>query len=130
MVKLKRILLVLLAIIFLAGVTPVFAQARYGIRSKRISASTDGTVSALGANTWVYGIKIYATSTSARLGIYDVDTQAELSSSDTEAFDEIGEATQYESTESWYAKPTLFTQGVSALCTNGVGFVYYGPEPE
>jgi hypothetical protein len=128
--KKMRKILAISALILIFAVSPVFAQARYGIRTCTVTASTNGTISAVGAGTWVYGLKIYATNSNAQAGLYDTATQAGVSGASASPKDEIGEATQYESTETWYSTPIYFSEGVSVLCRNGVAFVYYGPQPE
>ena len=125
MFKLKRVSLILLAIVLFVWVTPVFAQARYGLRvSAPIETNTDA---ALPAGTWVYGIKIYADASSSYMGINDAATVSAATVANTK--DDIGEATQYDTAETWYAKPMYFTNGVSVQMSVGTGFIYYGPEP-
>lgn len=125
MVKLKRILLVLLVAIFLTGTTSVFPQARYALTVTPVTTDTD---SALGAGTWVYGIAVYASSSNGVFGIYDYATIAQAGS--TRVKGEVGQATSGLSNTEWFAKPLYFATAVSCKISNGVGFIYSGPEPE
>lgn len=81
-------------------------------------------------DVWVYGLTIYADASSSFIGIYNVDTLAELNSATTYPKDELGEPTQFEATTEMYAFPRRFSDGVGAIITVGVGFIHYGPEPE
>lgn len=114
----KRILIALLVFLFLVNINPVFSQSKW--KRKRISA-TANTALLLPAGTWVYGISIHATTAGAQMGIYNVATLGAA----TSPTDEVGEATQYNTAFSPWPEPICFTNGVTVLITNGVGFVEY-----
>ena len=129
--------LVLLAIGMYSGVIApapeAFAQARYGIRTSEPIESTgilvDRDGNTMDYPVWIYGVTIFADASSSFVGLYDVDTDAELTSATIAAKDEIGEATQYDSETKWYPKPAYYSDGVGAIITTGVAQVHYGPQP-
>jgi hypothetical protein len=121
-------LLAVMLIIAFYAVAPmesVEAQARYGLQ--RSSAVETSTALVLPAKTWVYGMTIFADAANSFMGIYNAATLGACTA--TTVKDEIGEATQYDTAEKWYAKPEYFADGVSVVMSTGVGFIYYGPEP-
>uniref|UniRef100_A0A6M3J0L1 Uncharacterized protein n=1 Tax=viral metagenome TaxID=1070528 RepID=A0A6M3J0L1_9ZZZZ len=128
---LSAVLVLMLVMAFL--VTPVFAQARHGLKTSRpietTGILTDQDGNAMDYGVWIYGIEIFADEASSYLGIYDCDTATELNSATTYARDEIGEATQYDSKTKWYATPKYYSDGVGMIIFTGVGFAHYGPEP-
>lgn len=125
MKKSMRFLLVFV-LVWAIAITPASAQQRYGLR--RVAVSED-TALVLPAGTWVYGIGIHATSASAEFAIYDVATLGAATVANMGNGDEIGEASQYDSAEKPFPKPRYFTNGVTAIVNNGVGFIEYGPQP-
>lgn len=125
MVKLKRMLAILLVIVLMAGLTPVFAQARFGLTVTPVATDAN---SSLGAGAWVYGIAIYASSANAIFGIYDYATIADAGNTTVKG--ETGQATAGLTTIVWFTKPIYFSTAVSCKVTNGVGFIYSGAEPE
>ncbi len=118
----KRITIILLVILFVVNIHSSFAATKWKI--KRISVATN-TALLLPAGTWVYGISIHASSASAQMGIYDSATLGAASL----PTDEIGEATQYSTSSSPWPEPIYFTNGVTVIISNGVGFVEYGVAP-
>ena len=125
MVKFKIILAILLVMLLSMATVSAFAQARYGIRTSAPVETSTSLV--LPAETWVYGIKIYADAGNSFMGVYDVATFGAATNANVE--DEIGEATQYDTAESWYPEPKYFANGVSVVMSTGVGFIHYGAEP-
>lgn len=126
MYKLKKFLPVLLiAAMLVLSAAPAYAQARYGgFKSAAVQTST---ALVLPAKTWVYGLEIFADAASSFMGIYNCATLA--TASDALVVDEIGEATQYDTQSRRYASPIYFATGVTVVITTGIGWVYYGPEP-
>ncbi len=127
----RKILLVVLALMLIAGISPAFAGgARFGYTPVFVSSATvNYEVSAAGADTWVYGTKVYATGTNGSLGLYDVDSTADLLLSTTEPKDENGEATSGATNIDWLTKPIFFDEGVSVIITNANALIYTGGEP-
>lgn len=124
MQKFKLILVGLMLLALCA--TPAFAQSRFGVQSTGpIEASADLK---LPADTWVYGIKVFADASSSVMAIYNAATYNAGTEGNLD-IDEIGEATQYDSVEVWYPKPIFFDTGVSVFITTGVGYIFYGPPP-
>ena len=114
----RRILFIILAILFLISTTPASARTIY----KRLRKSvTTNTALTLPAGTWVYGIGIHATSAAAQMGIYDSATLGAA----TTPIDEAGEAVQYNTVDRPWIEPILFVNGVTVLVTNGVAFIDY-----
>jgi hypothetical protein len=88
---------------------------------------TDNDGNTMDYAVYVYGVSIFADAANSFMGVYDCDTTAELLSSTIYSVDEIGEATQYDTATTWYASPVYFNDGVGAIISVGVGYVYYGP---
>lgn len=127
MYKWKRVLAISLVLMFAAGISPVFAQARYGLTpSDAIEVSTSLVAP---AGSWVYGWTIFADAGNAYAGLYDCATFYD--GANTTVVDEIGEATQWDKEENWFTKPIYFTNGVSVVMPSAVGVVvvWTGPEP-
>ena len=120
----KRLIALMLVLALACSVTPAFAQARV----KSTTGIESNSSLELPANTWVYGIKLYADASNSFMAIYDAAAVA-VTDTGANAIDEIGEATQYDSVEVWYPKPIKFVNGVSVIITTGVGFIFYGPAP-
>lgn len=134
MVKLKRVLLVLLVVVLMAGIVPVFAaQARYGTKNSRFIETTgmltDQDGNSMTYPVWIYSISIYADATNSFMGVYDTATAVALCNTEY-ARDEIGEATQFDVATRVYAKPQYYAEGVGAIITTGCGSVEYGSEPK
>jgi hypothetical protein len=121
----KKFLFVLMLACVLALISsPAFAtgEAARGIQtSDPVEADT---AAVLTGPVWVYGISIYADAAASFAGIYNGDP----TDGSIKAEDEIGEATQYETTTKWYAKPVWYSGDVGVLMTTGVFFIYYGAE--
>lgn len=109
---------------FASSPKETYAQSRYGNKVKAIDTSEAVT---LPTGSWVYGISVYASSANAEFGVYDVATLAASGASNVKG--EVGEATQYETTDKPFKVPIYFTNGVTGVVRNGVGFIEYGPEP-
>jgi len=116
--NIKKLLLILLALLLLAQTGTALAYTRY--KRKRIAVTTN-TALVLPARTWVTGIGIYASSAGAEMGIYD---SATLGGALTPT-DEVGEATQYNRAEMPWPEPIFFEYGVTVIVRNGVAFVEY-----
>lgn len=130
MQKLKLVLvgLMLLALCITLCATPAFAQSRYGVQSSGLLTGKNNLV--YSAGTWVYGWKVYASSASSYSTLYDaVALDTDIAEPEF-IIDELGEATQYESTEVWFPKPIQFARGVSVRCITGAAIVFVGPAPD
>ena len=132
MFKFKRLLpvIVLVAMLMLC-VTPAQAAvptyARYGLTaSNAIEVSTDLVVP---AGSWVYGWKIFADSASSVAALHDSATFQAASASNI--VDEIGEATQYDDTTTWFERPIYLVNGGSVVMVGSLGTVniWTGPQP-
>lgn len=125
MYKLKKFFPVLLISAMLLCAGPAYAQARYGLT---VTAVAVETASAVGADSWVYGISYYAATGAGTLGIYDCATLEVAGNTNVKA--EVGHATQYATATNWFEVPIFFTTAVTAVVTSGnVGFIYTGAEP-
>ena len=113
----KRILLILLVVLLLS-VNPLSAGTKWKILRQSVSTNT---ALLLPAGTWVYGISLHATSTNAQMSIYNSATLGGTST----PIDEIGEPTQYNTVDFPWPDPIYFSNGVTVIISNGVGFVSY-----
>jgi hypothetical protein len=122
----KLLTMFLVLIMMVAFIIPsAYAQARYGLKmSSAIETNTDLVVA---AGSWIYGIKIFADESNSYMGLSDAATVSAATSANL--FDDIGEATQYDTQVIWYPKPRYVTNGLSAQMSTGLGVVFYGPEP-
>ena len=122
----RKLLWIAVILVLLAGVSPAFADSgRYGTQLS-VAVQTS-TALVLPADTWVYGITIFADEASSFMGVYDAATLGACTNATVK--DEIGEATQYDTAEKHYTKPIFFTSGVSVVMSTGVAWVEYGPAP-
>ena len=116
----KKIFFILLAV--LICISPLCAATKWKVARKVVSANT---ALLLPAGTWVYGVSLYATTANAQMSIYNSATLGAAST----AIDELGEATQYATTNSPWVDSIYFSSGVTVIISNGIGFVEYGVAP-
>jgi len=122
----KKVFLILLVAAFvLAGGSPVFAQARYGLTPSNV-IETD-TALAVAADSWVYELHLYADASNSSASLHDVATVAACSMAN--AVDDIGEATQYDDTVHILEKPVFLDNGGTVKMTTGQLIIFTGPAP-
>jgi hypothetical protein len=144
MIKLvKKFLLCVVVLIVTWGdnaphVTISDAAMNYIIkRSQPLTASgifNDADGNAMDYSVWVYGVSLYANVANSQVNIKDCDTIAELNNATELAIDEIGQPTQFETSEhsfiEMFGRPLYFEDGVGgSISTGGVVFITYGEKP-
>lgn len=136
----KLFLVLVLTAIVWGAVSPhtSLAEISYIIkRSRPLTATgifTDADGNAMDYDVWVYGVTLYANAANSQANIKDCDTTVELLSATEYPIDEIGEPTQFETTEhsfvEMYGRPLHFSDGVGAcITTGGTVIISYGVKP-
>lgn len=115
----KKFLSILLISAIVLWTLPVFAQASFPTKSKKVETDTADLYS---GPAMVWGISIYADAASSFMGVYDCSTIG--ATTDANNKDEIGEATQYDTATRWYPDGMEFKTGVTVIIATGVGYIY------
>ena len=133
MKRLKFLSALFVVVLIVLMAVPAFAQKRDSLRTSQPRESegifNDEDGNAMDSGVWVYGITLFADEANSVMGVYDVDTDAELFATTTYSKDEVGEATANDSVDKWYPTPKYFEDGVGAIIKTGVGLIHYGPAP-